>query len=71
MRCAVFGRGTAGRVVFDLLHRTRIQAGVELTAYFDLIENSTTTSYSFYHAVNELHDEISPEKVFRLGLSQR
>ena len=59
MRCAVFARSILGKLLFDLLQYTRIQSGVELTAYFDLIENSNTTSYRLHHDVNQIHAELT------------
>lgn len=68
MRCIVLGRSNYGKLVFDLLQQTSIQAGVELTAYFELIENSTVTSYKFHHAVNQIHDELLLEEVSAINL---
>ena len=63
MRCVVFGCSKYGKVVAELLRQTRIQSGIELTAYFELVEDSKWTMYKFHHAVNQIHDEFSPEEI--------
>ena len=68
MRCVIFGRSNHGRLIFELLQRTKIQSGVELTAYFDLVENTKTTAYKFYHAANQIHDELFIEEISSLDL---
>lgn len=63
MRYVVIARSKLGQVLVDLLRYTKIQAGVELTAYVELIENSIVTSYKFHHNVNQIHSEIKFEKI--------
>lgn len=69
MRCTVFARSVHGKLLFDLLQYTRIQSGIELTSYFDLIENSKTTSYRFHHDVNQIHAEPTLDKVVAIELN--
>ena len=57
-------------MLLDLLRYTKIQAGVELTAYFELIENSTVTSYKFHHNVNQIHSELNLEKVSSVQINK-
>ena len=63
MRCVLFGRLNSGKLIFDLLQHTKIQAGVELTAYFELIEKSKPRAFKFHHAVNQVHDELFLEEI--------
>ena len=68
MRCIAVARSEWGKVLYDLCVQTRIQASVELTAYFELIENSTVTSYKFHHDVNQVHSELVFERVSEVQL---
>ena len=70
MRCIVLGRANGGKLIFELLQHNKIQAGVELTAYFELIENSKAKIYKFYHTVNQIHDELLFEEVSAIQIGQ-
>ena len=69
MRCTVFARSAYGKLLFELLQYTRIQSGVELTAYFELIENTTVTAYKLHHNVNQIHTELTVDKVVAIELN--
>ncbi|MBR4642359.1 MAG: class I SAM-dependent methyltransferase [Selenomonadaceae bacterium] len=70
MRYLVIARSTWGKMLLDLLRYTKIQAGAELTAYFELIENSVVTSYKFHHNVNQIHSELNLEKVSSVQINK-
>ena len=69
MRCVIFARSNFGKLLFDLLQHTRIQAGVELTAYLEQPENSKFALYKFHHDVNQIHDEFLLEEVSNVGIN--
>ena len=71
MRCAVFARAANGKFMVDLLKYAKIQVGVELTAYFELIENSETKIYKFHHDVNQVHKELYFEEVSEIELDSK
>ena len=53
MRCVIFARSHFGKLLSDLLTSAKIQSGVELTAYFELLENAATVLYKARHGVNQ------------------
>ena len=68
MRCAVLACLHYGKLLSDLLHYTKIQSGVELTACFDMTDNSGTKSYKFHHDVNQIHDKIFLEEISNFSI---
>ena len=57
-----------GEVLRELI-KLRIQSGIELTGYFQVIENSQLQLYTFHHNVNEFHENgITPQKTATITL---
>ena len=71
MRNVIFARSVYGKLLLNLLQHTRIQAGVELTAYLEQPENSKFALYKFHHDVNQIHKELRFEKVSVVNINFR
>ena len=70
MRYIIFARGGYGQSLVNILQQTRIQAGIDLTVYFELIQNSKVTTYNFHHDANQLHEELIVDEVSEVRFEQ-
>lgn len=70
MRCIIFARTGYGQLLVNLLQQTKIQAGIELTGYFELIENQKMTTYKFHHDANLVQKELIVAEVSDVRFEQ-